>query len=193
MWDATQTAILNAVVECAVERGFGGLTTKRVAEVAAVNEVTIFRRFGTKNDLIAAAFQREAAEISRAVGEYTGDVRRDLTRIVTALRGRNVERRALIPQILAELAANPELLHAARGTLVSIGTIVEIIAKHQRAGHLTEEPAVSTYAALVGPILMVGLLDRLLEDEVPFDVEAHVSRFLNGRRPERPQHEGEHS
>ena len=41
--------------------GFRGATTRRIAEEAGVNEVTIFRLFGSKAALIDAAMRQQAA------------------------------------------------------------------------------------------------------------------------------------
>ena len=45
-WDATQLAVLDAAVTCAEQVGFGAMTTRRVAELAGVNEVSLARVMG---------------------------------------------------------------------------------------------------------------------------------------------------
>jgi AcrR family transcriptional regulator len=40
------------------EKGYDGTTTKEIALAAGVNEVTLFRHFGTKQKLLEAAFSR---------------------------------------------------------------------------------------------------------------------------------------
>lgn len=192
-WDATQHAILDATVECAAERGFGGVTTRRVAQIAGVNEVTVFRRFGTKTDLLAAAFRREATRISDDIGDYTGDIVTDLTRIVEALRNGNRRRQALVPQILAELAVNPELRGAAHEALQSVGRVVAIIERYQRDGEIAPGPPLLAYAALIGPIVILGLLEQLAPEVPPFDAAAAVRRFLDGSAPSADARRAAHS
>src|ERR1044072_3997350 len=51
----TRTAILNAAVQVFSQHGFRGSTTRRIADAAAVNEVTIFRYFGSKEALLQEA------------------------------------------------------------------------------------------------------------------------------------------
>ena len=51
----TRTAILNAAVQVLSQHGFRGSTTRRIAEAAEVNEVTIFRYFGSKEALLQEA------------------------------------------------------------------------------------------------------------------------------------------
>ena len=50
--------ILDAATRVYTEAGFRGTTTRRVAQEADVNEVTLFRHFGTKEALIKAALGR---------------------------------------------------------------------------------------------------------------------------------------
>src|SRR5215203_2655427 len=51
----TGNTILDAVLGCLATYGTAGLTTRRIAAMAGVNEVTIFRRFGSKEALLRAA------------------------------------------------------------------------------------------------------------------------------------------
>ena len=54
--------IITAAMRAYAESGFQGATTRRVAEIAGVNEVTIFRNFGSKAALMdEALFRRVAA------------------------------------------------------------------------------------------------------------------------------------
>jgi len=54
--------IIAAAMAAYAESGFQGATTRRVAEIAGVNEVTIFRNFGSKAALMdEALFRRVAA------------------------------------------------------------------------------------------------------------------------------------
>jgi AcrR family transcriptional regulator len=179
-WDATQTTVLDAVIRCAEESGFRSLTTRRVAEVAGVNEVTIFRRFGSKAQLIAAAFEREATSISDQVGEYTGDLHRDLERIAAAMWDAAGRRRLTLPVILSELATNEELRSAAGHSMNAVARVSAMLQRYQTEGLLAEEPALQTYAALVGPLVYLGIVSRLLPEPPAIDIADHVQRFLDG-------------
>jgi AcrR family transcriptional regulator len=179
-WDTTQTAILDAVVTCAEEGGFRALTTRRVAEVAGVNEVTIFRRFGSKAALISATFEREAAEIGSQVGDYTGDLEGDLGRIVSAIWDAAGRRRLTIPVILSELGTSPELRAAAGHSMDMVGKVAAMLERYQREGRLRKEPPLVAHASLVGPLVFLGIVSRLLPEPPTVDVSAHVRGFLDG-------------
>jgi AcrR family transcriptional regulator len=182
-WDATQTAVLDAVIACAEESGFRSLTTRRVAEVAGVNEVTIFRRFGSKAKLIAAAFEREATSITEQIGEFSGDLNADLERIAAAMWDAAGRRRMTLPVILSELATNEELRAAASHSMNAVGTVAATLERYQRDGLLITEPPLQAYASLIGPLVYLGIVSRLLPEPPAVDIADHVRRFLDGHAP----------
>ncbi|MDA2893212.1 helix-turn-helix domain containing protein [Mycolicibacterium sp. BiH015] len=186
-WDATQLAVLDAAVACAEQVGFGAMTTRRVAELAGVNEVTIFRRFGSKAGLVAAAFEREAATIASSVGDYTGDLRADLLRMVASIWDATGRRKNVLPAILSELANNDELRSAATYSIAEVGRVAGILARYQNEGALIEEPPLQAYASLVGPLVYLGIISRLLPEPPTVDLEAHVSHYLQGRAQKEPR------
>ncbi|PSL40823.1 TetR family transcriptional regulator [Salsuginibacillus halophilus] len=53
--ETTREAILRACVEQMEEKGYGRTTTKEIAEHAGVSEMTIFRHFGSKQNILLAA------------------------------------------------------------------------------------------------------------------------------------------
>ena len=52
--EETRSRILNAAVSEFAEKGYAGATTRGIAARAGVNEVTLFRHFGTKGELLKA-------------------------------------------------------------------------------------------------------------------------------------------
>lgn len=57
-----RSRLLDAAARVFAEHGAAGATTKRIAEVAGVNEVTLFRIFGSKDALLDAALHACAEE-----------------------------------------------------------------------------------------------------------------------------------
>jgi len=53
-YSGTDEKIINATFEILQEEGFAKATTKKIAAKAGVNEVTIFRNFKNKNNLVEA-------------------------------------------------------------------------------------------------------------------------------------------
>ena len=57
---ASRQKLLAAAARIYGESGFRGATTRRIADEAGVNEVTLFRLFGSKSALIAEAIREHA-------------------------------------------------------------------------------------------------------------------------------------
>ncbi len=65
------------------DKGIESATTRGIAERAGCNEVTIFRHFESKQNLLAAVVQETSEEFSSLCecrGEFSGDPRKDLER-----------------------------------------------------------------------------------------------------------------
>ena len=182
-WDATQSAILDAVATCAAQYGFSGLTTRRIAKEAGVNEVTLYRRFGNKAALINAAFQREADTMQSQAIYYTGDVEADLRRIVETLVQLGNRRRFLLPMILLELPRNEELRNAVKHPQQAVGGVVSLLSRYQQEGKLQQEPPLAAFVALVGPIMFTLLVGSILPDTSQLlEPTTIVRNFLEGHR-----------
>lgn len=54
----TSDKLLLAAIDLMAEKGYHATTTKEIAATAGVNEVTLFRHFGSKQKLLEAAFDR---------------------------------------------------------------------------------------------------------------------------------------
>ncbi len=55
---STSDRIIDATIELTSKKGYKAATTKAIAELAGVNEVTIFRHFGNKRGILKAVIQR---------------------------------------------------------------------------------------------------------------------------------------
>jgi AcrR family transcriptional regulator len=101
---STHKRVLSAALKVFSRHGLAA-TTKEIAQEAGVNEVTLFRQFENKQNLIAAVtleMLRHQAESLARIDLENPDLRRDLTRIAKAY-DRSVSRymgfiRALISQ-----------------------------------------------------------------------------------------------
>lgn len=58
--DARRAQLTNVALHLFASRGFGGTTTKAIAEAAGVSEGIIFRHFATKDELYAAILEERA-------------------------------------------------------------------------------------------------------------------------------------
>lgn len=82
----TEERILDATIELLDKVGWKGATTKRIAAEAGVNEVTLFRKFRSKELLLKAAKKRNANNFLKELDflfkmDDSGDIRMYLIRI----------------------------------------------------------------------------------------------------------------
>lgn len=105
--------LLDAAARLYAEAGYRGATTRRIATAAGVNEITLFRHFGSKDALIQEAIARAG---SSDVLQHLPDPPRDPSRELrdwawshlTELR----KRRALIRTCMGEIHEHPGIFPA---------------------------------------------------------------------------------
>ena len=78
--EETRERILVAAREVIGRKGKRGATTREIADVAGVNEATIFRHFGTKEAMLVACAQHFCGylELADVSAQLTGDLAEDL-------------------------------------------------------------------------------------------------------------------
>lgn len=179
----TDEQILEAALSTIAEHGYAGATTRQIASAAGVNEVTLFRKFGSKANLLREAMLRELSVFERSGGaRYTGDLVADLERIVGLYHALIERRGSLMPMIFAELRRRPELGEVLKIPLRMILSVAEVLARYQREQVLQPEPPLQAVAALFGPLLIAGMLRGypVVSPGFPSTAE-HVRRFVDGR------------
>lgn len=80
MYDETQLKIMDATMTLIIEKGYSGATTREIAQLAGVNESTIFRRFGEKKEIVVAAMELPKWNPGLTEEDFTyhGDLEEDL-------------------------------------------------------------------------------------------------------------------
>lgn len=184
--------VLDAACALFAERGYAATTTRAVADRAGVNEVTVFRRFGTKAGLLAAVGERiAAASAGVATRDLPGDPRAALrvladVEIASALRhGGLALRLALDARSVPEVA---ELLGSGPGRNAAL--VAGYLADRQRAGALRDDVPAAVLAEAFFALTSSLLLGRqLMGTPVPPAPELDrlvgqlVDLFWSGARP----------
>lgn len=109
MTEPTKQQLLEAAVRVYAETGFRGATTRRIAEEAGVNEVTLFRLFGSKAALIEEALRVRALSAPRdPLPERPEDPERELTHWAEQDHAFMLESAGMIRASLAEMHEHPQ-------------------------------------------------------------------------------------
>lgn len=100
----TRERILGAAREVMSHKGKRGATTREIAEVAGVNEATIFRHFGTKEALIVETAQHfcGAMQLKSVIANLPGTLEADLLAIGADMLDRLERLRDLIRWSMVE-------------------------------------------------------------------------------------------
>jgi AcrR family transcriptional regulator len=180
-----EALIFRTVIDRLVSHGYEGATTKEIADIAGVNEVTLFRKYGSKAELFEKAINHQLADTPLNKLAYTGELEADLIAIIKAYMKTNEMYGEIIPTILGELPRHPDLKGAFKTPWDNIQVIVKIVQAYQAQGLLKQESPLSSLNALIGPLMTSQMIRRAnLGLPVP-DLEPgeYVHAFLHGRQP----------
>ncbi len=176
--------IYRAAMQTVIERGYSGATTKQIAEAADISEVTLFRKYGNKAELIKQAIAYVAEQIDyQTAARCTGDVSADLLRVAQMYQD-SVERNGqFYYTILMEIPRRPELADVIDTPMSMFGHVGQLLARYQAEGVLRQEHPFHAVAALLGPLMITNLIRGAMSAAPlpPMDLPNHVANFLDGR------------
>jgi AcrR family transcriptional regulator len=98
---STRQRLINAALELFAVQGVTETTTRQIAELAQVNEVTLFRHFGNKHGLLLAVISESA--VFKDLGEYLQQQANQSSSVYQALKDYASDRLQALEQV-------PELL-----------------------------------------------------------------------------------
>jgi len=105
----THEKLLEVTCRLFAESGYLGTTTRRIAEAAGVNEVTVFRHFGSKDALIRTALSTRGARTRPVLATDAPDPAAELYRWGLAVFYHYYEHRNLIRRLMGEMVERQEL------------------------------------------------------------------------------------
>jgi AcrR family transcriptional regulator len=146
---ACDATIIDATLEVLVEKGYAGLTVAAVIERAGVSSATLYRRWATKQDLVAAAVATLAPEPAAVdTGSLHGDLKAFLANIARSISAR---REDVADALGTEISANTELAAALREkfTAPRLAELRGILSRAKQRGELDDAPSAEQAYSLV--------------------------------------------
>ncbi|HEX7937452.1 MAG TPA: TetR family transcriptional regulator [Gemmatimonadaceae bacterium] len=185
MSDEIRQRILTAAARVYSQYGFRGATTRLIATEAAVNEVTLFRTFGSKADLLEAMLQsRMAANSAPTITGDLSDPAAEITawcsQLLTHLRGHS----HIIRKTIAEAEERPDPACAAcEGANSASASLVLYVERLRNAGFADPDADVNTavsmfMSAMFGDSLYREIIPRAFPQPVEEAPAKYVQTFL---------------
>ncbi|MBF2066633.1 MAG: TetR/AcrR family transcriptional regulator [Calothrix sp. C42_A2020_038] len=186
----TRARLLKAATEVFADAGLAGATTREIARVAGVNEVTLFRHFQNKEQLLAAVIEKVIALQAEALDnqdKWTQDLYTDLSHYAWLFNQMLEEHEALIRTFIGEAKRHPnaacQILHDAAQSLNE--KLIAYLRKGQENDTVRSDidlmPAVDMFTGM----LLAGMLRRTatpstLGYSTKLYIETCVNLFVTG-------------
>jgi AcrR family transcriptional regulator len=174
--------LLAAAVKVVAEQGWRGATTRRIAEAAGVNEVTLFRHFGSKDTLMreAMCWDAERAPIPTLPAE-PGDARAELIEWARQHYEHLTEVRSHIRKTIGEFETHPELTTWARRVPKHLHHNLAAYATQLRARGLTKgawDPRAAS-SMLLGALFADAISRDFIPDQLPAPPDEAPRRYVD--------------
>jgi len=183
--DDTRDRILKAAAEIIADRGYTRATTRAIAAAANVNEVTLFRHFGSKRNLLLEMIQRHSALPDlRSVLQHklTGEYRQDLVQFGTAFYRAITERQEALRLMLCEAQELPELQEVIVRIPDQLREVLTDYFKGKIAGGQVREMDPEVMAqGFLGMFFSYGIAREILNSSVASHVpsESLIAQFVD--------------
>lgn len=194
-----RTQLLDAAVKVFAEAGFRGATTRRIAQEAGVNEVTLFRQFGSKEGLILEAVVQAVAQLQdrSALPRDPVDPAAELLDWAQQHYDFVIRHVRLIKAAMAESQAHPGMACVGERMCRSIdGTLGDYLARLRDAGLCAPDLDPAVAARVLSGAVFADALGREAHahafafpaTDAPARYVAFFLRAIGVRPAERPVH-----
>ncbi len=162
--------LLEVAARVYAEAGYRGTTTRRIAQEADLNEVTLFRHFGSKDALLREAIERADRESRPQLDASAEDGIAELQRWALALFHRFYAHKNLIRQVLGDIVQRPEIApRICDDTSHEFNQLVAFLGELERRGvlHAGDPAILEASAAMLVHTLLSNALWRDLVPDMP--------------------------
>jgi len=177
--------LLDAAARVYAETGYRGATTRRIAHEAGVNEITLFRHFGSKTTLILEAVRQanlrsDCPSVPASPGDPVVEIKtwvRDELRHLTQLR-------SIIRTSLGEVEERPEILPLLRekplDVILGLSSYIEQLQHDGRASMDVEArtAALTFFGTLFADAMGRDVMPELYHESLEESADRYASVFL---------------
>jgi AcrR family transcriptional regulator len=178
----TRDRLLKAAIAVFSAEGVVGATTREIARVAGVNEVTLFRHFQSKEQLLAAVAQHVTvlrAETLANQQEWTQDLRRDLLHYAQLYDQMLEDYEALIRMFIGEAQRHPtEAVQVFQQSVMPLrDKLIDYLRHGIQHGTVRSDADLALAVDLFTGMLLAGMLRRHVSS-IPRDYSR--DRYVEG-------------
>src|SRR5690349_7987572 len=173
--------ILDAAKKIYALHGFRGATTRLIAIEAGVNEVTLFRTFGSKAALFEAVMSAHVANAPiPELPDNPEDPEREMTDWVTAVLSHMRENRALIRKSFGEIEDRPEAaVSMCEGPNCAGMILTDYLMRLQSMGIAAQDGDIPTAVAMLMSSMFGDAISRdVMPSAFPQPQEAAAARYV---------------
>jgi AcrR family transcriptional regulator len=173
--------ILEAAARVYAKHGFRGATTRLIALEAGVNEVTLFRTFGSKGALLEAVLGQHCANTQPVeLPADPKDPATELTAFVQASLDHVRAMRPLLVHSMGEIEERPEAAEfACRGRRTVHDTITGYLRRLQELGMADPDTDVEAAAVMLTGTVMSDAIARSFVPEVYPPLDEAAGRYVH--------------
>lgn len=179
---ATREALLDVTARLYAELGWRGTTTRKIAEAAGVNEVTLFRQFGSKQSLLREAIGLASLEHgSSGLPEVPDDLNAELRAWGSAQHDSISQMRGIIRSCLAEFEEHPELApRACGGGAVAFTDLTRYLKLGRERGMIgSDGPIEAAAIMLINAIFMDAMTRDVMPGAHPYSPDKTIELFVD--------------
>ena len=182
--DDTRGRIMQAAAELFTEKGYAGATTRAIAERAGVNEVTLFRHVGTKENLVKTIMDQFGgmALAGEMALNLSGNLRQDLTTIGAMMLKVMTERGSAMRMAICEAGNFPEFREVAADNPRQLRRMLTRYLEGQMAaGNIRPGHPEALAQAFLGMFFSYTVLRGFLGDDLqtPLSDQELVAQFVD--------------
>ncbi len=172
--------LLDAAARVYAEAGYRGATTRRIAAAAGVNEITLFRQFGSKDVLVREAIAHRRQGAVAALPERPEDPLRELTAFAQAHLDQMRERRSLIRTCMGEFEEHPDIIAPVDSPVIGAAQALAAYLRRLRKRKLATGRFDETVAAtmLMGVLFADAMGRDIMRGMFPRDPEHTLREYL---------------